>query len=52
MKTWEFALAYAARLAIAVSRVSGLVKTRVALLLVRMVRGQLLGAPHAAHAAP
>ena len=35
-----------------VIRVSCFVKTRKALLLVRMVRGQRLGALHAAHAAP
>ena len=36
----------------AVIRVSCFVKTQMALLLVRMVRGRRLGALHAAHAAP
>ena len=36
----------------AVIRVSCFVKTRMVMLLARMVRGQRLGAPHAAHAAP
>ena len=52
VKTSEFAPACASRQANAVSRASGFVKTRMAVLPVRTVRGQRLGARHAVHAAP